>query len=325
MKSVLVTGGAGFIGSNIAASLIRQGANVVVLDDLSTGRIENISHMLDGNRLKFVRGTVLDGELVRSIIESNGIYLVSHQAARPSVEKSIKNPVRTADINITGTVTLFKAASECGCKRVVFASSSSVYGDTPELPKTESMPLNPKSPYAASKAAKEMFASIFTSIYGLEIVGLRYFNVYGRRQNPNSDYAAVIPKFISRAVRNETIPIQGDGLQTRDFTYIDDVVKVNAKALNMEDIPSGVFNVAYGERISVLDLARMIIEFTGSRSEIEHMPSRAGDVRDSLSDVGMARTYLDYIPEYDIRKGLKETVEWYRSSVADLTSDSLRP
>jgi dTDP-glucose 4,6-dehydratase len=314
MESVLVTGGAGFIGSNIAESLIRQGLNVVVLDDLSTGKVENIAHLLNSDGLRFVRGSVLDGGLVRSVVESNDVSIISHQAARPSVEKSIKDPIRTTDTNITGTITLFKVAAECGCKRVVFASSSSVYGDAPELPKTESMPLNPKSPYAASKAAKEMFANIFTDIYGLEIVGLRYFNVYGRRQDPNSDYAAVIPRFISRAIKNEAITIEGDGRQTRDFTYIDDVVKANERALGREDISDRVFNIAYGERISIIELAKMIIEITGSSSEIEYRPSRAGDVRDSLSDIGMARTSLDYSPEYDIKKGLAETVRWYKNA-----------
>jgi len=312
MESVLVTGGAGFIGSNITEALLLRGYRIVVLDDLSTGRMENILELQTSDNLKFVHGSIMDSGLLRSTIKSENITLISHQAAVPSVAKSIKDPIRTIDINITGTTNLFHIASEYGCKRIVFASSSSVYGDTPELPKRENMPVNPKSPYAVSKASKELLARVFSSLYDLKIVGLRYFNVYGRRQNPSSDYAAVIPKFITKALRNEPLPIEGDGLQTRDFTYIDDVVNANIQALVMDDIPSKVFNIAYGERISVLNLAELIREITGSTSEIVYKATRQGDVRDSLADVDFARKHLAYSPKFKIKEGLEETVVWYR-------------
>ncbi|MCC6345980.1 MAG: SDR family oxidoreductase [Nitrospirales bacterium] len=312
MENVLITGGAGFIGSNIAEAMLSQGYGVVVVDDLSTGKRENLGGMLDDPRLSFQRGSILDSALLRDLIRSNGISLICHQAARPSVAKSVKDPVRTTEVNITGTVNLFQVAAECGCRRVVFASSSSVYGDSPELPKVESMPFRPKSPYAVSKAADELYAGVFSRLCGIEAVGLRYFNVYGRRQDPASDYAAVIPKFITQALRNEPLTVEGDGMQTRDFSYIDDVVRANISALTREGAAGGVFNIACGSRISVLDLARLVIEITGSGSSLTYLPARQGDVRDSLADIGRARTHLGFEPEYDIRSGLAETVPWYR-------------
>lgn len=312
MESVLVTGGAGFIGSNIAEALLLRGYRVVVLDDLSTGKMENVLDIQESDNMKFIHGSILDGGLLRSIIKSENISLISHQAAVPSVSKSVKDPIKTIDVNITGTTNLFHIAAEYGCKRIVFASSSSVYGDTPELPKRESMPLNPKSPYAVSKASKEMLASVFSNLYGMQIIGLRYFNVYGRRQNPASDYAAVIPKFITKALQNEPLPIEGDGLQTRDFSYIDDVVSANLSALTIEQIPGRVFNIAYGQRITVLDLAQLIQKETSSSSEIIYRPKRSGDVRDSLADVDLARKQLAYNPQYPINRGLVETINWYR-------------
>jgi nucleoside-diphosphate-sugar epimerase len=315
MQSVLVTGGAGFIGSNITEALLLRGYRVVVLDDLSSGRMENILELRASDNLKFIHGSILDGGLLRSIIKSENIGLISHQAAVPSVSKSVKDPIKTIDVNITGTTNLFHIASEYGVKRIVFASSSSVYGDTPVLPKREDMLLNPKSPYAVSKATKEMLASAFSGLYNIQILGLRYFNVYGRRQNPASDYAAVIPKFITKALQNEPIPIEGDGLQTRDFSYIDDVIAANINALTMEQVTGKVFNIAYGERITVLELAELIKQETGSASEIMFKPKRAGDVRDSLADIELARNHIAYAPQYPIRRGLAETVLWYRKHV----------
>ncbi len=312
MESVLVTGGAGFIGSNISEALLLRGYRVVVLDDLSTGKMENVLEIQESDNMKFIHGSILDGGLLRSIIKSENISLISHQAAVPSVSKSVKDPIKTIDVNITGTTNLFHIAAEYGCKRIVFASSSSVYGDTPELPKRETMPLNPKSPYAVSKASKEMLASVFSSLYGLQIVGLRYFNVYGRRQNPASDYAAVIPRFITKALQNEPLPIEGDGQQTRDFSYIDDVVSANINALTLEQVSGRIFNIAYGQRISVLDLAKLIQKETASNSEIIYRPKRSGDVRDSLADVDLARKHLAYDPQYPINRGLVETISWYR-------------
>lgn len=312
MESVLVTGGAGFIGSNIAEALLARGYRVVVLDDLSTGKMENILDLSRYDNLKFLKGSILESGLLRSIIKSEHIQLISHQAAISSVSKSIADPVKTMETNVAGTTNLFHIAAEYGCKRIVFASSSSIYGDAPELPKRETMTPSPKSPYAMSKAAKEMLSSIFSGLYGIEIIGLRYFNVYGRRQDPASDYAAVIPKFISKALGNEPIPIEGDGGQTRDFIYIDDVVNANLKALTGTNISGTVFNIACGEQTSILDLATTILEITGSTSEIIFKPPRIGDVRDSVGDIGYAQKHLGYSREFDIKKGLTETVTWYR-------------
>ena len=207
MESVLVTGGAGFIGSNITEALLANGYRVVVLDDLSTGKMANILDLSGYDNLKFIKGSILESGLLRSIIKSERISLISHQAAISSVTKSIADPVKTMETNVAGTTNLFHIAAEYGCRRIVFASSSSIYGDAPELPKRETMAPCPKSPYAMSKAAKEMLSSVFSALYGTEIVGLRYFNVYGKRQDPASDYAAVIPKFIAKALENEPIPI----------------------------------------------------------------------------------------------------------------------
>lgn len=319
MESVLVSGGAGFIGSSITESLIQKGHKVIVLDDLSTGKLNNISHFSNGNNMVFIEGSILDFTLLENIISSHGVSLVSHQAARPSVARSIKEPVETVMVNVIGTVNLFHAAVKCGCRRVVFASSSSVYGDSVELPKRESMSLYPKSHYAASKAAKEMFASTFAAVYGIEIVGLRYFNVYGRRQDPMSDYAAVIPKFITKSLKNEPLPVEGDGLQTRDFTYIDDVVDANLKALMADNVSGMFFNVACGARINILQLATIIMEITQSNSGVIHMPPRPGDVRDSIADIELAGRHLDYYPAFNIRGGLEETVKWFKEHANEWT------
>ncbi len=315
METVLVTGGAGFIGSNIAETMALQGYRVVIIDDLSTGKRENIEALLGTGRVQFFRGSVLDAGLLKRTIRANGVSLICHQAAIPSVAKSVLDPVGTSEANITGTANLFQVASEAGCRRIVFASSSAVYGDGPELLKVESMRFRPKSPYAVSKITKELFAGVFSQLHTIEIVGLRYFNVYGRRQDPSSDYAAVIPKFIANALDNMPITIEGDGLQTRDFAYIDDVVEANIKALTKEGISGMVFNIACGSRISILDLARMIIEITASGSAITYLPPRPGDIRDSLADIGNARKYLGFAPEYDIAVGLRETIRWFREAV----------
>jgi len=313
MESVLVTGGAGFIGSNIAEALLLRGYRVVILDDLSTGKMENVLELSNSDNLKFIKGSILDGGLLRSIIKSENISLISHQAAVSSVTKSIADPVRTVETNIAGTANLFHIAAEYGCKRIVFASSSSVYGDAPELPKRETMATCPKSPYAMSKAAKEMLGTVFSGLFNIKITGLRYFNVYGKRQDPASDYAAVIPKFIDKALRNEPITIEGDGCQTRDFIYIDDVVNANIRALTGENEAGDVFNIANGEKISILDLAKIILEITDSNSEVVFRPARIGDIRDSVGDIEHAKQHLGFSSEYDIRKGLASTVAWYSS------------
>ncbi len=317
MEAVLVTGGAGFIGSNIAEALLAQGYRVVILDDLSTGKMENVLDLKREENLKFVKGSILDKGLVRSIMKSENISLISHQAAVSSVTKSIADPVATMETNVAGTTNLFHIAAEYGARRIVFASSSSVYGDTPELPKRETMTPCPKSPYAMSKVAKEMLGGIFSDLYGTSIIGLRYFNVYGRRQDPNSDYAAVIPKFISRALNDEPIPIEGDGGQTRDFIYIDDVVNANLSALIGNGVHGTIFNVGNGKQTSILELARTILDLTGSKSEIDFKPKREGDIRDSVGDIEYAKKNLGYRRTFNIKKGLAETISWYRQRVSN--------
>jgi UDP-glucose 4-epimerase len=315
MESVLVTGGAGFIGSNIAEALLTQGYRVVILDDLSTGKMENVLDLKREDNLRFIKGNILDSGLLRSIMRSEKISLVSHQAAVSSVTRSIADPVETMETNVAGTTNLFQIATQYGVRRIVYASSSSIYGDAPELPKRETMSPCPKSPYAMSKVAKEMLGGIFSELYGTSIIGLRYFNVYGRRQDPNSDYAAVIPKFISQALNDEQITIEGDGGQTRDFIYIDDVVNANLSALIGKDVCGSVFNIGNGRQTSILELARTIIDLTGSKSEIDFMPKRAGDIRDSVSDIEHAQKNLGYRRTYNIKKGLAETISWYRQRV----------
>lgn len=316
MESVLVTGGAGFIGSNIAEALLARGYRVVILDDLSTGKMKNVLDIEPQDNLKFVKGSILDKGLLRSIMKTENISLISHQAAVSSVTKSIADPVATMETNVSGTTNLFQIAAENGCRRIVFASSSAVYGDAPELPKRETMTPCPKSPYAMSKLAKEMLGGIFSDLYGTSIIGLRYFNVYGRRQDPNSDYAAVIPKFIAKALDDETIPIEGDGGQTRDFIYIDDVVNANLTALTGNGVCGTVFNVGNGKQTSILELAETIIELTGSKSGIDFKPKRVGDIRDSVGDIENARKNLGYCAAFNIRKGLAETISWYRQRVS---------
>jgi UDP-glucose 4-epimerase len=315
MESVLVTGGAGFIGSNIAEALLTQGYRVVILDDLSTGKMENVLDLKREDNLRFIKGSILDSGLLRSIMRSEKITLVSHQAAVSSVTRSIADPVETMETNVAGTTNLFQIATQYGVRRIVYASSSSIYGDTPELPKRETMSPCPKSPYAMSKVAKEMLGGIFSELYGTSIIGLRYFNVYGRRQDPNSDYAAVIPKFISQALNDEQITIEGDGGQTRDFIYIDDVVNANLSALIGKDVCGSVFNIGNGRQTSILELARTILDLTGSKSEIDFMPKRTGDIRDSVSDIEHAQKNLGYRRTYNIKKGLAETISWYRQRV----------
>ncbi len=312
MNSVLVTGGAGFIGSNIAEAMLARGHRVVILDDLSTGKMENVLALSKSDNLKFIKGSIEESGLLRSLIKSENISLISHQAAVASVAKSVADPVKTMDINVSGTANLFHIASEYGCKRVVFASSSAVYGDSPELPKRETMPFASKSPYAMSKASNEMLAAVFSGLYDIEIIGLRYFNVYGKRQDPASDYAAVIPKFIAQALRNDPITVEGDGGQTRDFIYIEDVVNANISALTTDYVTGSVFNVANGKQTSILDLAKIIIDVTQSRSEIVFKPARTGDIRDSVGDISNTVKNLGHSNKFTMEEGLAATVAWYR-------------
>lgn len=304
----IVTGGAGFIGSHIVEDLFRNNNEVVILDNLFSGNLKNIEPFLNKGSVTFVQGSITDLPLLQKTFEgADGIF---HEGAIPSVPRSIANPVATNEANVTGTLNVLVAAKDCAVKKVVFASSSSVYGNTPTLPKREDMTPNPLSPYSVSKHTGEEYMKVFFEVYGLQTVTLRYFNVFGPRQDPTSQYAAVIPNFITKILRHESPVIHGDGGQTRDFTYVKDVVQANIRA--MESTAQGVFNIAYCKRISLNDLAATIMEITGITVSPVHDPPRAGDVRDSLADITRAQEAFGYSPAYSVKTGLMETIAWYR-------------
>lgn len=313
MSRILVTGGAGFIGSNITEELLSKGHFVVCLDDLSAGKMENIQEFQSNENFVFVNGDIRNLQIIQKLLKEHSIEKICHQAARGSVPKSVNNPILTNSINVDGTLNILWAAKEAGVKRVVAAISSSIYGDSPTLPKIETMPYNPKSPYATSKVVDDLYCKNFYDLYDLETVGLRYFNVYGPKQDPKGDYAAVIPKFALNAWKGEPLFIEGDGEQTRDFSYISDVVNANLLALESDKAPGHSMNIAYGDRISVNDLAKKIIQLTSSKSEITYKESRPGDVKDSLADLTLAKEKLGFIPKVSIDEGLKKTVEWFSS------------
>ena len=308
----LVTGGAGFIGSHIVERLVQEGQHVRVIDNLSTGKWENIEPFLE--EIEFIEGDIRDLELVRKAMD--GVDYVLHQAAVPSVPRSVKDPVTTNSVNVEGTLNILIAARDAGVKRVVYASSSSVYGDTPVLPKHEDMKPQPRSPYAVSKLAGEFYCQVFYHVYGLETVVLRYFNVFGPRQDPESQYAAVVPKFIAALLRNEPPTIFGDGEQSRDFTYVENVVEANLLATQAKgpDVAGQVFNIACGTRITINKLAQMLAEIIGVDPELKphYAPPRPGDVRHSLADISKAQKLLGYKIKVDFERGLQKTVEWYR-------------
>ena len=302
MMKIVITGGAGFIGSNLAEELTKK-HEVVIIDDMSTGRVENVEDL----DLELVRGSITDPDMLKE--NFRGVDYVFHQAALPSVQRSIEDPVLANEVNICGTLNVLVAARDAGVTKVIYASSSSVYGDTPELPKREDMKPDPKSPYAVAKLAGEYYCRVFNEIYGLKTVALRYFNVYGPRQDPSSGYAAVMPKFANLILAGKGPIIYGDGEQTRDFTFVRDVVQANVLA--MESDATGVFNVATGTRISINDLAGMVMGIIGNRVDCVHEEPRAGDVRDSLGDISRAHAGFGYVPRYGMEDGLKETIGWF--------------
>ena len=307
----IVTGGAGFIGSHIAEELAQQRHEVFILDNLFSGRLENIAPFLSQDNVTVIPGSITDLPLLRETFAgADGIF---HQGAIASVPRSINNPLATNEANITGTLNVLLAARDCGVRKVVFASSSSVYGDTPTLPKREDMIPHPLSPYGVSKLAGEHYMRVFSEVYGISTLSLRYFNVFGPRQDPDSQYAAVIPRFITSILAHRSPTIFGDGEQTRDFTYIKDVVQANIRA--MESGAQGVFNVAYCRRISVKELAALIMEITGITVPLVSGPPRAGDIKDSLADITRAQEAFGYAPEHTVKSGLVETVAWYRQQV----------
>lgn len=303
----LVTGGAGFIGSHIVDCLVRRGHDVRILDNLSSGRCENIAQV-NGPNLQFIRGSVTDPKTVADACE--GVDGIFHQAAIASVARSVADPRTTHDVNGTGTLNVLVAARDTGVRRVVFASSSAVYGDLPGLPKEEGMIPCPQSPYAVSKLAGEEYMRVFAELYGVTTVSLRYFNVFGPRQDPASEYAAVIPKFITRILAGESPVIFGDGTQTRDFIFVKDVAEANLAA--MEQTSQGVFNIACGDRIDLNTLADRIMKSTGIRTTPKYEPARPGDIHDSVADISRAHRAFGFRPRYDLEAGLDETVRYFR-------------
>ena len=304
-NKAIVTGGAGFIGSHLAEELVNQGYFVIILDDLSTGRMENIAELLRKENVEFIQGSITDLVLLQRILQ--GAQYVFHLAALARVLRSIEDPVTTNEVNITGTLNVLIAARDNSVKKVVYASSSSVYGDTPTLPKDEQMVPQPQSPYAVSKLAGEYYCQVFHYVYNLNTTCLRYFNVYGPGQEPNSEYSAVIPRFIGQVFRKEPLFIDGDGEQTRDFTFVKDAVEANILAVNNN--ANGVFNIGSGECITINELVRDISEITGENVKPIYREPRPGDVRHSLADISRARTF-GYEPMYDLEAGLKETINW---------------
>ncbi|MFH1504622.1 MAG: SDR family oxidoreductase [Candidatus Omnitrophota bacterium] len=306
-KKVLVTGGAGFIGSHIVDRLLDIGAQITVVDNLSTGKLENIAHNLD--KIKFIQKDFTDNDLLENVLGE--VEFISHQAALRSVPKSMKNPLEYHQINVTGTLKLLLKAKEKGVQRVAIASSSSVYGERHDFPEKESDLPVPISPYAATKLMTEYYAYLFSKSYGLEVVSLRYFNVFGPRQSLDDEYAVVIPKFINSIFNNKRPPIYGDGEQERDFAYIDDVAKANIAALMAEGIGGQVFNVAGGNPQSVNSLFKALKEIIAKNVEPEYLEPRLGDVRKTHADIEKTKKLLDWQPEIDFYEGLKRTVEGY--------------
>jgi UDP-glucose 4-epimerase len=305
----LVTGGAGFIGSNLAEALLRRGERVRIFDDFSSGKRENLKSFADD--VEVLEGDLRDMDAVRRAVDGvSGIY---HQAALRSVPRSVDNPLATNDVNITGTLQLLMAARDAGVKRVVAASSSSVYGANEDLPKREDQMLLPVSPYAASKLAGEHYCRIFTRLYGLETVSLRYFNVFGPRQDPDSQYAAVVPLFIQAGLDGVPLTVHGDGMQSRDFTYIDNVVQANLRAMEAPPAAGEAFNIACGSRYTLMDIVHAIERDLGRTLTCRHTPPRAGDVRHTLADIGKAERLLGFKPTIDFDEGMARTVAYIKS------------
>jgi nucleoside-diphosphate-sugar epimerase len=307
----VVTGGAGFIGSHIAAALSAAGARVRVLDDLSTGHRENLDEI--GGDIDFVHGSVADEQVLAKALEN--VELIFHEAAIPSVPRSVEAPRNTHVASVEGTFSLLLAARDAGVRRVVYAASSSAYGDQPTLPKSEQMAPDPLSPYAVAKLVGEYYCRVFTRVYGLETVSLRYFNVFGPRQDPGSQYSGVVSRFISALLGSERPVIFGDGEQSRDFTYIDNVVAANLSAASAPNAPGKVINVANGQRITLNQLLEELKQLTG-RMDVtaEYREPRVGDVRHSLADISVAREVLGYESKVDLRQGLQRTLDWWKTS-----------
>lgn len=321
--NILVTGGAGFIGSNLCESLLQKGYSVVCLDNLATGKIENIEHLLMTypNTFTFLKGDIRSIDDCRKAVAD--VECVFHEAALGSVPRSINDPVTTNEVNISGFLNMLVAARDAGVKRFIYAASSSTYGDSESLPKVEEVIGKPLSPYAITKYVNELYADVFARTYGMECIGLRYFNVFGRRQDPNGAYAAVIPLFVKKLLAHEPILINGDGEYSRDFTYIDNVIQMNLLAMTTTspEAVNQVYNTAFGERNSLNQLVGYLKEYLSENDptiadvEVQHGPNRVGDIPHSLASIEKAQRLLGYRPEFSLKAGLKEAVEWYRRNL----------
>jgi UDP-glucose 4-epimerase len=311
MASYLVTGGAGFIGSNLARAIVARGDRARILDNFATGREVNLVGLED--KVELIRGDIRDAETVARAID--GVDYVLHQAALPSVPRSIEHPLEFNDVNVNGTLVVLQAAREAGVKRVVFAASSSAYGETPTLPKVETMVPDPLSPYAATKLAGETYLKVYHQCYDVPTVSLRYFNVFGPHQDPQSQYAAVIPRFVTAALEGRQPVIFGDGLQSRDFCFIDNAIEANLLACVAPKAPGQVFNIACGVRTTLLEVLDQLAAITGKPIRALHEPARAGDVKHSLADISRARSVLGYTAGVSFAEGLARTVEWYRAKL----------
>lgn len=312
-KRILVTGGAGFIGSNIVEYLLHHGVQVVVLDNLATGNLNNIEPFLKHPKFKFIEGDIRQYD--DCIGACKNIDIVCHQAAIGSVPRSVKDPITTNNVNINGFVNMLFAAKESNIKRFVYASSSSVYGDEKTLPKIENRIGNPLSPYAVTKFANEVYANVFAKTYGMELVGLRYFNIFGPKQDPNGEYAAVMPLFIKALINDEAPYINGDGEQTRDFTYIHNAVQANVLAMFTQNTQAlnQAYNIAVGDRFSINYMYQAIQKYLGKSIPAIHREPRVGDIRDSQADISKAKSLLGYNPKYTFGKGLPDTIEYFKS------------
>jgi nucleoside-diphosphate-sugar epimerase len=311
MEKFLVTGGAGFIGSNIARTLVRQGCFVRVLDNLSSGKKSNLADFID--KVEFIEADMGKPEVAAAAAKD--IEIVLHQGARPSVPLSIDNPAATHKDCVDATFTMLLAARDAKVKRFVYAASSSAYGDTPTLPKIEAMPVRPLSPYAVGKLVGEYYCSVFCNVFGLETISLRYFNVFGPYQNPKSQYAAAIPAFVTSILNNTPPTIYGDGLQTRDFTFIDNVVSANLLAARAKQTRGEVINIACGDRVTVNEIIEMINNLLGKNIKPNYVPSRTGDVKHSLADISLAGKVIGYKPLVLFREGLENAIGWYRNNL----------
>jgi UDP-N-acetylglucosamine 4-epimerase len=319
MSKILVTGGAGFIGSNLTEALLELGHEVKVLDNFATGKIENLLPLLEKykNRFSLQVGDIRNLDDCR--VATEGIDFVFHEAALGSVPRSIKDPITSNEVNVSGFLNMLVASRDAGVKRFIYAASSSTYGDSKSLPKVEDVIGKPLSPYAITKYVNELYADVFSKTYGIETIGLRYFNVFGRRQDPNGAYAAVIPLFVKKLMAHESPVINGDGEYSRDFTYIDNVIQMNLLAMettNPEAVNT-VYNTAYGERTTLNQLVQYLKEYLSEYDsaiadvEVKHGPNRAGDIPHSLANIDKARELLKYDPKFSMKQGLKEAVKWY--------------